>query len=159
MNKMTGRERVLAAIRYQEPDRVPIDLGAMVVSGIMAICYNKLKAYLGIEEGRTRVYEPMQQLAVVEKPILDRFHIDAVGATYRFDYKPEAWKPWTLPDGSDAYISLGFNPESDGAGGQVVKDLQGFACSFCRKSGVPYDIESYGTSNRANHSRQNPAFF
>jgi len=122
---MTPRERVLAAIRHQEPDRVPIDLGATAVSGIMAVCYKKLKTYLGIDEGHTRVYEPMQQLALVEKPILDRFHVDVVGVTSRIHAESEAWKPWVLSDGSEATISLGFNAESDGAGGYVLKDSKG----------------------------------
>ncbi len=122
---MTSRERVLAAIRHQEPDRVPIDLGAMGSTGIHAIGYNKLKACLGIEEGQTRVYDTMQQLAEVEQPILDRFHVDVVNLTNRFRAAAESWKPWVLPDGSDAFIPLRFNPESDGAGGYVVKDSRG----------------------------------
>ena len=63
---MTSRERVLAAIRHQEPDRVPIDLGATAVSGIMAVYCNKLKTHLGIDEGQVRVYEPVQQLAMLD---------------------------------------------------------------------------------------------
>ena len=33
---MNSRERVLAAVNYQKPDRVPIDLSAMGASGINA---------------------------------------------------------------------------------------------------------------------------
>ncbi len=86
-------------------------------TGIHAIGYNKLKAYPGIEEGQTRVYDTMQQLAEIEQPILDRFHVDAVSLTNGFRAEPESWKPWVLPDGSDAFIPLRFKPESDGAGG------------------------------------------
>ena len=118
---MTSRERVLAAIRHQKPDRVPMDLGAMGSTGMHAIAYNKLKAYLGIDGGRTRVYDTMQQLAEIEKPILDRFHIDVVNLTNSFGTEPDAWKPWVLPDGSNAWISVDFNPESDGAGGYGSK--------------------------------------
>ena len=75
---MTSRERVLAALRHQEADRVPIDLGAMRSSGIQAIAYNRLKAHLGIEGGQTVLYDIMQQLAQPEMAIVDRFHIDAL---------------------------------------------------------------------------------
>ena len=104
---------------------MPIDLGAMASTGIHAVAYNKLKAHLGIEEGQTRVYDTMQQLAAIEKPILDRFHIDVVSLDNTLRADPAAWKPWTLPDGSDAAIPRGFNPESDGAGGYVEKDAHG----------------------------------
>jgi uroporphyrinogen decarboxylase len=33
---VNSRERVLAAINHQEPDRIPIDIGGSLVSGIMA---------------------------------------------------------------------------------------------------------------------------
>ena len=122
---MTSRERVLKAIRHEEPDRVPIDFGAMRSTGIMAVAYNKLKTYLGINEGQTLVFDTMQQLAEIELPILERFHIDVVDVGNTFGRYPERWKPWTLPDGSPAYIPTGFNPESDGEGGFIVKAADG----------------------------------
>ncbi len=36
---MSSRERVLAAINHQEPDRVPIDLGGESNTGIAAAIY------------------------------------------------------------------------------------------------------------------------
>lgn len=122
---MTSRERVLAAINHQQPDRVPIDFGAMRSTGIMAVAYNKLKEHLGITGGATRVFDTMQQLAEMEQPLLDRFHIDVVDVVNTFGRFPDEWKPWALPDGSAAYIPLGFNPESDGKGGYIVKDGEG----------------------------------
>ena len=41
---MTSRERVLAAIRHEQPNQVPVDMGATPSSGISAInfsCYSK----------------------------------------------------------------------------------------------------------------------
>ena len=46
MNSMTPRERVLAALRHEEPDRIPIDLGGTVTT-IETVPFNDLKAYLG----------------------------------------------------------------------------------------------------------------
>jgi uroporphyrinogen decarboxylase len=130
---MRSRERVLAAIQHHEPDRVPIDLGAMASTGIHAVAYNKLKAHLGIEEGQTRVYDTMQQLAAIERPILDRFHVDVVSLEDSLRADPADWKPWTLPDGSDAAVPHGFNPESDGAGGYVVRNSRGTVLSRAPK--------------------------
>ena len=49
--KMTSRQRILASIRHEEPDRVPVDMGATPSSGISAIAYHNLKTYLGIGRG------------------------------------------------------------------------------------------------------------
>jgi len=46
---MTPRERVLAAIRHGEPDRVPIVLGVSNATGIKMKPYRELKRLLGIE--------------------------------------------------------------------------------------------------------------
>ena len=46
---MTSRERVLAAINHQEPDKVPVDLGSTPSSGISAIAYTNLNQYLGFK--------------------------------------------------------------------------------------------------------------
>ncbi len=89
---MTSRERVLTALRYQEADRVPIDLGAMRSSGIQAIAYNRLKAHLDIEGGQTVLYDIMQQLAQPEQTIVDRFHLDALPLHARRD-RPRPSQP------------------------------------------------------------------
>ena len=105
---MTSRERILTAIAHREPDRVPIDCGAMRSTGIQAIAYNRLKAHLGMRGGCTRVFDVIQQLAEPEAAFLDRFRIDAINAGR--DFSPGAWKDWTLPDGSPcqvpAYVDL-----------------------------------------------------
>ena len=40
-SEMSSRERILAAIRHEEPDQIPLDLGATPSSGISAIAYTK----------------------------------------------------------------------------------------------------------------------
>ncbi len=46
---MTSRKRVLAALRHEQPDRVPIDLGGFQ-TGIHLHAYKSLLEYLGLEE-------------------------------------------------------------------------------------------------------------
>ena len=45
---MNSRQRVLKAVNFENPDRVPIDLGAIRASGINAVVYDKLKKRMGI---------------------------------------------------------------------------------------------------------------
>ncbi|MCL6518574.1 MAG: methyltransferase [Armatimonadetes bacterium] len=121
---MTSRERILTALAHKEPDRVPIDFGGMRSTGIMAIAYNKLKAYLGITGGETRVYDTMQQLALPEPQILERFHVDVIDLNNTLGRFEEEWKDWTLPDGSPAKVPVDFNPIREGDC-LVVKDSLG----------------------------------
>jgi len=107
---VTSRERVLTTLAHKEPDRVPIDFGGMRSTGIMAIAYNKLKAHLGLTGGETRLYDTMQQLALPEPPILERFHVDVIDLNNQLGRFPQEWKDWTLPDGSPAKAPIGFNP-------------------------------------------------
>ena len=45
---MNSRERALAALNHQEPDKVPIDLGSTIVTSITRTAYDALRAYLKI---------------------------------------------------------------------------------------------------------------
>lgn len=47
---MTGKERITTAIQHKEPDRVPLDIGAMNVSSISSVLLRKLLDHYGIEE-------------------------------------------------------------------------------------------------------------
>lgn len=107
---MTSRERVLKTLRHEEPDMVPIDLGAMRSTGIMAIAYNKLKKHLDIDGGLTRVYDIGQQLAEPEPQILERFQVDVVDLSNTFGEESVDWVDWTLPDGSAGQVHKVFLP-------------------------------------------------
>ena len=88
---MNSRERVLAAIDHKEPDRVPIDLGATLQTGIHAIAYTKLKEYLGIKGGHTRIHDVGQQLAELENEILEWSKADCLDVGRVFTASDEDW--------------------------------------------------------------------
>jgi len=122
---MTRRERVLSAIAHREPDKVPIDLGAMRSTGITAVAYGNLKKYLGLSAGSTDVYDVVQQLAQPEDPILDYFEADVIDLGRAFLTADSDWKDFTLPDGSAAKIPASANFEPDGSGGWLVRSSTG----------------------------------
>jgi len=74
---MNSRERVLKAVNFETPDRVPIDLGGIRASGINAVVYDKLKKRMGIETP-TRIHDTMQLLAELEMEIVERLHVDVL---------------------------------------------------------------------------------
>jgi uroporphyrinogen decarboxylase len=119
---MNHRERVVAAIRHQPIDRLPVDLGGMRSTGIMAIAYNRLKKHLGNNEGDIFVFDTGQQLAFVEEPIRQRFGCDVVildGGLL------DGWRNYTLPDGTPAKICASFLTKPDGEGGEYALDSAG----------------------------------
>jgi uroporphyrinogen decarboxylase len=139
---MTSRARVLAALRHQEADRVPIDLGGMRSSGIQAIAYNRLKAHLGIQGGQTVLYDIMQQLAQPELAIVDRFHLDALPlprAVIGLDPARPRWKPWRLPDDSPAFIPDGLEQVRREDGGFEIRDDAGHILYRMPPAGLYYE--------------------
>ncbi len=108
---MTSRERIRHAINHREADRVPLDLGSTLVTGIQASIYARLKKSLGIGEGRTLVYDPYQMLAEVEEPVKEKLGVDTLGIQLpvtMFGYRNEDYKPFTMFDGTEVFISGHF---------------------------------------------------
>ncbi|MBD3307554.1 methyltransferase [candidate division KSB3 bacterium] len=108
---MTPRERLKRAIRHQAADRIPVDVGGTVVTGIQPQSYANLKRDLGMPAGNIKVYDPFQVLAEVEEPVRQRLGVDTLSIESLktvFGYKNENWKPFTLPDGTEVLMSGHF---------------------------------------------------
>jgi uroporphyrinogen decarboxylase len=87
---MTSRERVLAALAHTEPDRVPLDLGGTLATGINYQAYDELLAYLGIEDAWA--WESLRGHTVkVAEPVRQRLHLDCV---YVGVYGPAPARVW-----------------------------------------------------------------
>ena len=59
---MTSRERLQAALNHQQPDRVPVDFGGTVVTGIHVSAVAALRGYYGLEKRLVKVLDPGQML-------------------------------------------------------------------------------------------------
>ena len=108
---MTSRERVRLAINHKEADRIPLDLGSTLVTGIQASIYPKLKNALGISKGLVKVYDPYQMLAEVEDELKQLLGVDTYGIQLPvtvFGYRNEDWKTFKMFDGTEVLISGNF---------------------------------------------------
>jgi uroporphyrinogen decarboxylase len=112
---VTSRERVLTSLNHREPDRVPIDLGGYRSSGISAVAYPKLRAALGLPPRPVYVYDPVQQLAIVDQDVLDWAGADAIELGRGFCHEEKWWADWTLPDGAPCKMPVWALPERRGA--------------------------------------------
>jgi len=124
---MSSRERMLAALNHEMPDRVPIDLGGNQ-TGIHKFAYEALLAHLGIQD-RTVIMDAVQQLAQPCEAVLERFHVDtryiAAKAAASFeggieknrrngglwhDLCDEFGIVWSMPDDQPYYMDISHHP-------------------------------------------------
>jgi len=175
---LNSRERVLLALNHREPDRIPLDFGGTYATGITAIAYNRLKRYLGINEGETRLSEEMtMQLAEPESNVLQLARSDCVRAGRTLPPAGPSemeWKSWTLPDGSPAKVSaafsavfglLGVRPSTrgtvqllaDGKGGWILKD--GNLVRVVMPKGALFFEDAYHPLEKAESKKDVDAFF
>ncbi len=116
---MNSRERVLAAINHQEPDRCPIDLAATGQTGMNASTLFRLRKALGLPEHPIRIIEPAQMLGDPGEDLLKLVGSDVVGLWSRsnfYGYRNENWKPWTMSDGTPVLMGGGFEYDVDTEG-------------------------------------------
>ncbi len=135
---MTPRERVLAALNHESPDRVPIDLGSHRSSGIAAIAYRRLRMALKLPERPIRVYDPVQQLAIVDDDVLDRFGVDTIELGRGFAQADEDWADWTLPDGSPCQTPAWALPEWE-RGRWVLRSSSGRVLGEMARDGIGFN--------------------
>ncbi|MFH1074970.1 MAG: uroporphyrinogen decarboxylase family protein [Candidatus Firestonebacteria bacterium] len=133
--KMTRRERVLAAINHKEPDRIPRDLGGMDSTGIHGVAYNKLKKYLGIEDGKTLVYDPYQQVVKVELSVQEKIKGDVLPVII----EPKEWKTGILSDGSVCEIPKKWNEKILPEGKRIALNDKGEEIAVMPSGSYYYD--------------------
>ena len=124
---MTSRERVLAALNFQVPDRVPIDLGGFQ-SGIHKKAYLDLLGHLGLDE-EIIMLDPVQQLVRPSEAVLEKLKVDIRYVTAKgpdgfdgtilqnfrdgklwHDLRDEFGVVWSMPDEQQLYMDISHHP-------------------------------------------------
>jgi hypothetical protein len=108
---MTARERVAAAINHRQPDRVPMDFGATLQTGINASVLYRLREALGLDKHPVRICSIMQMLADVEPDLAEALGVDAVallgtGSSFGVTSIGEQ-ALFTMPDGTPTLMHAG----------------------------------------------------
>jgi len=114
----------MSALNHREPDRIPIDISGHRSSGIAAIAYARLRDYLGLPKRPIRVYDPVQQLAIIDEDVLDRFGVDTIELGRAFALEDRHWQEWRLPDGTPCLMPAWVRLERR-EGEWVVKSERG----------------------------------
>jgi uroporphyrinogen decarboxylase len=140
---MTSRERVVRAVNFQDPDRVPIDLGSMRASGINAVLYDLLKKRVGVNTP-TKIHDTMQILAEVEIEVLEHLHADVlpldVGDVEWARRKADRGARKRLFTGTDVYFQPNTNITVEKDGSWSLRDAEGEAYARMPKDGFYFDF-------------------
>ena len=112
MDRMTSRERVLEALNFKEPDRIPKDLGGMRSSGISAFAYPRLVEALGLPPRRVRVYDSWAMLALVDHDVLDALGCDVVTVDHEITNAIEGDNTWYPYDFNGRVLGKVLHPET-----------------------------------------------
>lgn len=108
---MTSRERIIAAINHQQPDRVPIDFGATGQTGISVCAMSRLRDYLNLPRKDIHVFEIIQMLGEVDEDLRQMMKSDVIGLNHPEDsmgvMDNGEKKIFIMPDGTKVFINAG----------------------------------------------------
>jgi hypothetical protein len=109
------------SLEHKEPDRVPLDLGGSMVTGMQVSVVYQLRQALKLDEPGTpvKVVEPYQMLGETKPDLMEVLGVDVIGLgspRTLFGFRNEGWKPWTTFDGTPVLVPECFNTEPDSNG-------------------------------------------
>jgi ABC-type cobalamin transport system ATPase subunit len=70
------RDRLLCALKHEEPDRVPVDFGGTSVTGMHVSCVAALREYFGLARKPVKVIDVFQMLGEVEEDLKTALGVD-----------------------------------------------------------------------------------
>lgn len=120
---MPSRERVLDALNHKQPDRVPLDFGGTMVSGMHVTCVAALREFYGLEKRPVKVHEPYQMLGLLDEDLKTIIGVDVEAVNGRntlFGFPCEDWKEWRLDNGLEVLVPGQFNLTEDAAGNHFI---------------------------------------
>ena len=142
---MTSKERVVAALRHQQPDRIPVDFGGTAVTGMHVRIVTGLRDHYGLARQPVKVHEPYQMLGYVDEDLKAALGIDVEGVSPEetmFGFANENWKPWRMDDGLEVLVSEQFKTTKDSNGDTLIHpkgDLSAPASGRMPKGGFFFD--------------------
>jgi hypothetical protein len=142
---MTSKERVLAALRHQQPDTVPVDFGSTAVTGIHVKIIAALREHYGLEKRLVKAHEPYQMLGTIDEDLKEVLGIDLEGVVppeTMFGFRNENWRPWRMDDGLEVLVPENFKFTKEPNGDTLIYpkgDLSAPASGRMPRNGFFFD--------------------
>ncbi|MEA3439360.1 MAG: uroporphyrinogen decarboxylase family protein [Chloroflexota bacterium] len=135
---MNSRERLQIALNHKEPDRIPFDLGASVLTSIHQKSYRDLRRYLGLPEVEPQIVDIFQQIVGVDDDVHEMLKCDVrnvaprSSATFEIEIKEmegytyfyDEWGiGWKMPVNGGLYYDMFDHPLKDA---QTIADIENY---------------------------------
>ncbi|NJN24954.1 MAG: methyltransferase [Cyclobacteriaceae bacterium] len=121
---MTPKERVLATLNHQQPDRIAVDFGATPVTGIHVLAIENLRRHYGLEQKPVRVIEPYQMLGEIDTDLMEILGVDVIGLSPGDNmfgiFNHGELKEFKTFWGQTVLLPKGFNTTIDGNGDLLI---------------------------------------
>ncbi len=139
---MTSRERVRLALDHREADRVPLDMGGTLWTGIHMDEYCELAKAYSPASLPPQIYEQFQMLARLDEPMRRWIRGDVAlveNPVMTWGLKNEGWKPWVTFRGNTVLMPGGYAPVDGGDGFLYLRDAQGNNLAMINKGGLYFE--------------------
>ena len=116
----TRKTRILDAVSHRQPDRVPLDFGSTLSTGMHCSIVEKLREHYGLEKRLVKAQDPFQMLGWIDEDLMDAMDLDAamVAPVSTFLGNPLGeWKEWLAPWGQEILVpkSMEIDKLEDGS--------------------------------------------
>jgi hypothetical protein len=142
---MNSRERFRLTLDHIQPDKVVVDFGATLTSGIHVLAVSNLRDYYCLDRHPVRVIDPFQMLGEIEPDLQEILGTDVIGAWGKnniFGVANENWKEFRTFWGQDVLIPGNFNTQIDDNGDLLMfpqGDITAPASAKMPKNGYFFD--------------------
>ena len=101
------RKRIMDAVNLKEPDRVPLDFGASLCTGMHCSLVEQLRDFYGLEKRPVKLFEPYQTLGWIDEDLMDAMDLDGAMVmpfSTIFGNRLDGWKEWRTHWGQELLI-------------------------------------------------------
>ncbi len=110
-----SRKRVLDAVNHRQPDRLPVDFGAMISTGMHCSIIEALRKRLGLAPGPVKVFDTFQMLGTIDDDLNEAMGLDTamiLPVSTQYGNRLGEWKEWRAIWGQDILIPKGMEVET-----------------------------------------------
>lgn len=118
---MNSRQRIKKNFNHEQPDKLVVDFGSTLVTGMQASVVYKLRQWYELDDPLTpvKVIEPYLMLGEIKDDLKGIIGVDFTGLWGKknlLGFENHNWKEWKLFDGTPVLVPGDFNTEVTGDG-------------------------------------------
>lgn len=113
---MNSKKRLQETLNHRQPDKMAVDFGGTLCSGMHVTCVAALRDYYGLTKQRVKINEPLQMLGLIEDDLKAIIGVDVEAVNPRntiFGFPNRNWKEWKLDNGLEVLVPEKFNLTQD----------------------------------------------